>query len=274
MNSFPEIFDLRLLNTRRSRYNEKNKVNFLQKMCIDDTNERLNDLNRNFEEVGVLSDFFGLWSENLNLKKIQQIKYKEITDLKTNFFDFIICSFYLHWSNDPVGHIIQLKKSLKKDGLLLLFLLGGQTLKELRFTLNTLDSEENLNFSSKLSPMGDVKDYGNLLIRSGLSLSVADNFILEVEYPNLMKLFVDLRKMGETNVYLKRNKKNLYREDIRKIEEVYKSNFSCGTDKKNIKATFEIICLTGWAPSENQQKPLKPGSALKSFQDVLGFKEL
>ncbi len=273
MTSFPEIFDLKLLDIRRSRFEEKNKVNFLQEICINDTNERLKDLNRNFEDVGVLSDFFALWSKNLNLKNVQQIKYDNILNLKPNFFDFIVCSFYLHWSNDPVGHIIKLKKSLKKDGLLIIFLLGGQTLKELRQILNILESEENYNFSSKLSPMGDVKDYGNLLMRAGLSLPVADSFLLEAEYSNIMKLFLDLRKMGETNVYLKRNKKNLYRRDVRKIEDYYRNNFSCGANKKNIKVTFEIICLTGWFPSENQQKPLKPGSALKSLQDVLGIEE-
>ena len=273
MNSSSEIFDIKLLSKRRSRYKEEDKVDFLQKFCIDNTLERLEEVNREYKSVGILTDYFDLWSKNFEFKKIEKIENRDLIKIKPNYFDFIISSFCIHWSNDPVGHIIQLKNSLKKDGLLLVFLLGGQTLKELKFIFNILDSEEGKEFSSKIAPMGDIKEYGKLLMRAGLSLPVADNFLINVEYSNLLTLFHDLRRMGETNIFLKRNKKNLKKSDLQKIEKLYNSNLSCSNGKKIIKTTFEIICLTGWFPSDNQQKPLKPGTAIKSFDDILSFKE-
>ena len=273
MNSPSQIFDTNLLSQRRARFKEEDKVDFLQKFCIKNTIERLNDLNREYKSVGILTDFYNLWRENFDFKNIEKIENREIFNIKPNHFDLIISTFCIHWSNDPIGHIIQLKNGLKKDGLLLIFLLGGQTLKELKLIFNVLDKKRKINFSSKIAPMADIKDYGKLLLRAGLALPVADNFILNVEYTNLLNFFKDLRKMGETNICFERNKKNINKKDLLEIERLYYSNFSCSSKKKIIKTTFEIICLTGWFPSDNQQKPLKPGTAMKSLTDVLIFKE-
>ena len=122
--------------------------------------------------------------------------------------------------------------------------------------------------------MVELKSAGDLLVRAGFALSVADKIDLTVTYNNPLELLYDLRRMGETNIMVERRKTFLKRSTLSKFMEIYTKNYPDENERNRIKATFQLFCLTGWAPSENQQKPLKPGSAEKKFSEVLKSYEL
>jgi hypothetical protein len=84
-------------------------------------------------------------------------------------------------------------------------------------------------------------------------------------------LLADLRAMGETAALSERNPRALSRRILARAFEIYRQRFS--DDENRVRATFEILTATGWAPHESQPKPLKPGSAKTRLADALGAKE-
>ena len=146
----------------------------------------------------------------------------------------------------------------------------GATLQELRASLAEAEAKTSGGLSPRVLPMADLRDLGGLLQRAGLALPVADSQTFRVRYPSLQKLAQDLRGMGETNALLSRNTHYASRTLFDEAEAIYKTNFN---DDGYLVATFEVIFLTGWAPSDNQPKPLKPGSATARLSDALGVPE-
>ena len=119
--------------------------------------------------------------------------------------------------------------------------------------------------------MADIRDIGGLMGRAGLALPVADSDRLTVRYPNMFKLMLDLRGMGEQNALLDRLKTPTRRKIFYRAAEIYVQRF--GLSDGQIPASFEIVTITGWAPHENQQKPLRPGGAMQRLASVLGGEE-
>jgi SAM-dependent methyltransferase len=177
----------------------------------------------------------------------------------------------LHWANDPVGQLVQARHALKPDGLLLCTFFGGQTLHELRASLAEAEAAVTGGLSPRIAPMGEIRDLGALLQRAGFALPVADSTPLTVSYANAFHLMHDLRKMGENNALAQRIKHATRRNILTEAASIYAGNFR--NDDDRVDATFEIITLTGWAPAENQQQPLRPGSATTRLADALGAKE-
>ncbi|HEY3951724.1 methyltransferase domain-containing protein [Phenylobacterium sp.] len=182
--------------------------------------------------------------------------------------DLAVGAFGLHWTNDVVGALIQVRRALKPDGLLLAAFLGGSTLTELRQALTQAEDELWGGAGSRVSPFADSRDAAGLLQRAGFALPVADVDRVSVRYDHPLKLFADLRQMGETNVLAERHPRALTRALIARAGEIYAERFA-GPDGR-IPATFEIVTLTGWAPHESQPRPLKPGSAKMRLADALG----
>jgi hypothetical protein len=147
-------------------------------------------------------------------------------------------------------------------------LLGGKSLFELRAALIAAEQDETGGFSPRCAPMADIKDVGGLLGRAGLALPVADSDRLTVTYPNMFRLMADLRGMGEQNAMLGRLRQPTRRTVFMRAAEIYQTKF--GRDDGTIPASFEIITLTGWAPHESQQKPLRPGSGKTHLATVIG----
>ncbi|MDX9996925.1 MAG: methyltransferase domain-containing protein [Phenylobacterium sp.] len=185
--------------------------------------------------------------------------------------DLAVSSLALHWTNDVVGTLIQIRRALKPDGLFIGALLGGATLTELRQSLVAAEIDLLGGAGSRVSPFADPSDAAGLLLRSGFALPVADVDRVTVRYSHPLKLLADLRQMGETNVLAERHPRPLTRALVARTCEIYAERFS-GPDGK-VDATFEIITLTGWAPHESQQKPLRPGSAKARLADALGVVE-
>jgi hypothetical protein len=166
----------------------------------------------------------------------------------------------------------QLCRALKPDGLLLAAMLGGDTLTELRQSFAAAEAELDGGLSPRVAPFADLRDLGALLQRAGFALPVTDVERIIVRYDSAFALMQDLRRMGATNVLMERRRTPLRRATLLRMAQFYAEHFSDPDGR--IRATFEVIWLSGWAPHESQQQPLKPGSAKASLADaVRGLKK-
>lgn len=181
--------------------------------------------------------------------------------------DLVVSTLALHWTNDLVGALVQIRRALKPDGLFIGAFLGGATLTELRQCLLEAEAEVSGGAHQRVSPFADGFDGAGLLQRAGFALPVSDVDRVTVRYAHPLSLLKDLRAMGETSVLLDRSKKPLPRAVLFRALDLYQKRFAQPDGK--VAATFEIITVTGWAPHESQQKPLKPGSAKVRLADAL-----
>jgi len=193
---------------------------------------------------------------------------EELIPFKDNSFDIIISNLSLHWINDLPGTLIQLRKTLKKDGVFLATIVGGKTLSQLREALLDAEIEVSNGVKPRVSPFVDVKDAGNLLSRAGFTIPVSESDTYYLEADSIYELFHQLKIRGQTNALVNRTKGLTLPKLFQEADRIYKKKFS--TKKNKIIITLEIITLTGWKFSENQQKPLKPGTATRNLKDSLG----
>jgi len=182
--------------------------------------------------------------------------------------DLAVSLLSLQEANDLPGTLIQIRRALRPDGLLLAALLGGASLTELRAAFLIAEEELEGGASPRVAPFADVRDLGGLLQRAGLALPVADSDTVTVTYRDPLALMLDLRAMGATNALAERSRRPLRRATLARAVEVYRERF--GLPDGRVPATFEIVTLTGWAPDPSQPKPLRPGSATTRLADVLG----
>ena len=185
--------------------------------------------------------------------------------------DLVVSSLALHWINDLPGALIQIRRALKPDGLFMGAILGGSTLTELRQSLTTAEAELTDGAGLRVSPFVGTYDAAGLLQRAGFALPVADIDRAVVRYATPLALLYDLQAMGETNALADRARRPLTRKVLGRALEIYAERFSDPDGR--VRATFDIVTLTGWAPHPDQQKPLKPGSAKMRLADALGVEE-
>ncbi len=185
--------------------------------------------------------------------------------------DLVVSVLTLHWVNDLPGTLAQIRRVLKPDGLLLAAFLGGETLTELRQSLTTADSELTGGASPRVAPFADLRAVGALLQRAGFALPVIDADRRIVRYDSALALMRDLRAVGATNALRERSRTPISRSLLAGTAAVYAERFSDPDGR--VRATFDVISLSGWAPHESQQKPLRPGSATTRLADALGTTE-
>ncbi len=186
-------------------------------------------------------------------------------------FDLVVSVLSLHAVNDLPGVLVQSRRALKPDGLFVAALFGGETLTELRAAFAAAEADISGGISPRVAPFADVRELGGLLQRAGFALPVADVERTIVHYRELDTLFTDLRALGETNALAGRRTSMLSRKLLAALAVDYAKRFADADGR--LRATFDIIYLTGWAPHESQQKPLKPGSAKARMADALHTKE-
>lgn len=186
-------------------------------------------------------------------------------------FDLAVSLFSLQTINDLPGALVQIRRALKPDGLFMAALLGGGTLGELREAFAHGESATRGGVSPRVSPFADVRDLGGLLQRGGFALPVADVERLVVRYGDFFALVRDLRAHGFTNVLSERSRRPLRRDTLAALLAHYAASHADPDGK--LRARFETLYLTGWAPHESQQKPLAPGSAKSRLADALGTAE-
>ena len=185
--------------------------------------------------------------------------------------DLIVSSLALHWVNDLIGTLVQIRRGLKPDGLFVGAMLGGATLTELRQSLLAAEAELRGGAGPRVSPFADAADGAALLQRAGFALPVVDTDTVTARYEHPLKLLADLRAMGETNAVFDRPPIPLTRAVLQRACDIYAHTYG-GSDGR-VTATFEILTLTGWAPHPDQPKGLRPGSAKVRLADALGAVE-
>jgi SAM-dependent methyltransferase len=197
---------------------------------------------------------------------------EERLPFKDQSVDLIVSTLALHWTNDLVGALIQIRGALKPDGLFLGAVLGGSTLTELRQCLVQAESEIRNGAGLRVSPFADVLDAAALLQRAGFALPVADTDKVTVRYAHALELIRDVRAMGESNVLHDRARQPIGRAVLARAAALYQERFAEADGR--LRASFDIISMTGWAPHPDQQQPLRPGSAKMRLADALHAKEI
>jgi NADH dehydrogenase [ubiquinone] 1 alpha subcomplex assembly factor 5 len=185
-------------------------------------------------------------------------------------FDAVLSSLSLHWVNDLPSLLSSINAILKPDAPFIAAMFGGDTLFELRTSLQLADLERLGGVSPHVSPMADVRDIGGLLTRAGFKLLTVDVDDIIVEYPDTFALMTDVQAMGEGNAILKSGGGPIARDVLLANEAIYRE-LHCEEGKKDaIPATFRIIYMIGWKEGEGQQKPLPRGSGQVNIKDILG----
>ncbi len=285
------IFDRSLHARRRARAAAGyGGYSFLKKVAAEDIALRLGAINRRFDRVLDLGAHDGLLANTLRGDPLVGPRLGEITtaDLSPAFapdviadeealpfaegtFDLVVSALSLHWVNDLPGALIQVRRVLKPDGLFIGAVLGGRTLSELRQSLLSAEEELRGGAANRVSPYLDVIDGAGLLQRAGFAMPVADNDARTVRYAHPLKLLGDLRGMGETAAFASREAPPLTRGILMRAMETYTRRFSDPDGR--VRATFEFVTLSGWAPSPDQPKAKRPGSATVRLADALGVRE-
>lgn len=292
MTADPHIFDRQLLRRRRERAAAGAAAHdFLLDAVAADLIERLGVIRRTFPVVLNLGAHHGLLGRRLRaLPGVELVidadaspallaqcdgprvrADEEALAVKEGAFDLVASALALQFVNDLPGTLIQARRALKPDGLLLAALLGGATLMELRTSLAVAEDEVEGGASPRVAPFADVRDLGALLQRAQFALPVVDAHTLTATYADPLALMHDLRAMGASNVLNARRRTPLRRATLARALEVYRARF--GLANGRVPATFEIITLTGWAPHASQQQPLRPGSARMRLAEALGTRE-
>jgi SAM-dependent methyltransferase len=272
-SSPPVLFDRTLLGVRQRRAAEVGAVPFLLDRVAEDMAERLNAVLREFQhaaDIGTPGDQVrGALSARLReLVRVDlPIDESEAVRLSPDSLDLAVSGLAFQFVNDLPGLLVQIRRALKPDGFLLAATIGGETLTELRQAFAIAEAELEGGISPRVAPFADLRDVGALLQRAGFALPVTDVDRVVVRYNDAFALMHDLRRMGATNIMAERRRTPLRRATLLRMAQIYQERFTDPDGR--IRATFDIVWLSGWAPHESQQKPLQPGSAKASLEDAV-----
>ena len=286
MSDGPLIFDRALLRLRRRRAMALGPVTFLLDRVADDMADRLAAVLRRFDvAVDLATPGPAVRAAIARLGSVGTIVAadaisggaviadEEMLPFGDATIDLVVSALALQFANDLPGVLVQIRRALKPDGLFLAALLGGETLTELRQSFAEAESDVEGGVSPHVAPFADLRDLGALLQRAGFALPVTDADRVTVRYDTAFALMHDLRRMGATNVLLARRRRTpLRRATLLRMAEIYSSRFADPNGR--VRATFEIVWLSGWAPHPDQQQPLRPGSAKTRLADALGAREI
>jgi SAM-dependent methyltransferase len=291
MAQAPTLFDRRLLRTRRERARALGPATFLVDRVAEELAERVSAVLRLFEravDLGTPTDavaqaLIASGKVGTIITAAPDAAWRAVPPLRVaadeealpfadGSLDLVVSALALQLVNDLPGALIQIRRALKADGLLLAALIGGESLNELREAFAQAESEIEGGISPRLAPFADLREFGVLLQRAGFALPVIDSDRLTVRYQSVLALMHDLRRMGATNVLSERRRAPLKRATLARMAKIYAQRFADADGR--LRASFEIVWLLGWAPHESQQKPLKPGSAIRRLADALGTREI
>jgi NADH dehydrogenase [ubiquinone] 1 alpha subcomplex assembly factor 5 len=286
------LFDRSLLRKRRSRFaHEVGEREFLLAHVAREIAERIEIMLRDFPRALDLGAYHGLLGRTVGaLPSVGDMIYAEsayayaaqcprpalvcdedLLPFKDGSLNLVVSGLALHRVNDLPGSLIQIRRALAPDGLFMAAALGAGALIELRTALLEAEGETTGGASPRVSPFGDVRAYGGLLQRAGFALPVVDTEVLTAVYPGPRDLMREVRALGGGNVLTARSRAPLPRRTLERAEEIYRERH--GTPDGKITATFEFVFMSGWAPHESQQQPLKPGSAAQRLADALHTEE-
>jgi SAM-dependent methyltransferase len=272
-NSAPFLFDRALLRARQCRALLGEPATFLLDRVAEDAAERLRVVLREFKsaaDVGTPGDQL----RSALLDRAGEVARVDLPELESEplpfrpeSLDLVVSALAFQFVNDLPGVLAQIRRALRPDGLLLAAMIGGDTLTELRQSFTAAETECEGGVSPRVAPFADLRDVGGLLQRAGFALPVTDVDRIVVRYDSAFALMHDLRRMGATNVLAERRRMPTRRATMLRMAQVYAENFADADGR--IRATFDVIWLSGWSPHESQQKPLQPGSAKASLAQAV-----
>ncbi|XP_007890491.1 arginine-hydroxylase NDUFAF5, mitochondrial isoform X1 [Callorhinchus milii] len=278
-----------------SSVSESGKYDYLKKEVGSRVAERIFDVSRTFPVALDIGCGKGYIAQNLNTDVVQKLFQVDIAEntlknpietevptyniladeeflpFKENTFDLVFSSLSLHWVNDLPGAFRQINYSLKPDGVFIGAMVGGETLYELRCSLQLAELEREGGFAPHVSPFTALTDLGNLLGGAGFNMLTLDFDEIQVNYPGMFEIMEDLQGMGESNCAWTR-KPLLHRDTMLAAAAIYKEMY--GSDDGSVPATFQIFYMIGWKPHESQPKPAQRGSAALSFDHLGKMNEL
>jgi SAM-dependent methyltransferase len=291
MSARTRLFDRLLIEARRRRARRIGPATFLLDRVAEDFADRLAAVLRRFERAvdlgtptpavraalagnSAIGDMIAVAAafEAADPAPRRVVADLEALPFAAGSLDLAVSAFALQTVDDLPGALIQIRRALKPDGLFLAALLGGDTLTELRESFAVAESEITGGVSPRVAPFADLRDMGALLQRAGFALPVTDVDRVVARYSSPLALMADLRRMGATNPLIERRRVPLRRAILARVLEVYAERFSDPDGK--VRASFDIVWLSGWAPHESQQQPLEPGSARARLADALGTREI
>ncbi|HMN71216.1 MAG TPA: methyltransferase domain-containing protein [Rhodoblastus sp.] len=283
MTEAPVIFDRALVRRRQKRALAQGPADFLLAAAVDELVARLSAVQRDFSralDVGGPSPMLAeaIARPGREVLRVADdpafagagasvVAADETLPVAPASFDLVVSALALQWVNDLPGMLAQIRRALKPDGLLLACLIGGASLSELRASFTTAEAELEGGASPRIAPFGDVRELGGLLQRAGFALPVVDFETLTVRYDSMFGLMADLRAMGATNALVARSRKPLRRATLMRAAEIYAQRY--GDPDGRVRASFDIVWLSGWAPHDSQQKPAARGSGQVSLADAL-----
>lgn len=278
----PLVFDRRLLRERLRRAAKRDAPDFLAARAASDLHDRLVGIARAFPrslDLGTPSPHFAQAVADsgrtapirapafLAPGHIGLVVEEDALPFKPASFDLVVSGFALQWVNDLPGALVQVRRALAPDGLFLACFPGGASLAELRSAFAQAEDEICGGASPRVSPFVDLRDLGHLLQRTGFALPVTDVDAFTLRYDSMFALCAELRAMGASNAIAQRSRKPLRRRVTTRAAEIYAERFSDSDGR--VRASFELIWLSGWAPHESQQKPARPGSATTPLAEAL-----
>jgi SAM-dependent methyltransferase len=272
-NAAPILFDRTLSRARQNRAQKLGPATFLLDRVAEDMAERLHAVLRMFSnaaDIGTTGDQMrGALAE-----RVGQFTHIDLPDseaeplpLVPESIDLAVSALAFQFVNDLPGILAQIRRALRPDGLLLAAMVGGDTLTELRQSFAAAEAELEGGISPRVAPFADLRDVGALLQRAGFALPVTDVDRIVVRYDGAFALMQDLRRMGATNVLVERRRTPTRRATLLRMAQIYAERFADPDGR--IRATFDVIWLSGWAPHESQQQPLQPGSARASLAEAV-----
>ncbi len=283
----PAIFDIPLSHRRLARA-ARHPADFLLARAAEDIVERLGAVQRRFARIAdigtpgpVLARALALTYPDAQVVRVAPLDDEvpgtihgdiERLPLTAASLDLAVSALALQGVNDLPGALAQIRAALQPDGLFVGSLVGGRTLVELRAVLTEAETSLAGGASPRVAPFADVRDMGGLLQRAGFALPVADSEVLTVRYDTMFALMADLRAMGATNVLVARSRRPAPRALFLDAARLYAKRYADADGR--IRATFEIVSLSGWAPHSSQAKPARRGSATASLAEALGATRL
>ena len=274
----PKTFDRDII-ARRLKRRKPEAEDFVTRLVLDDLEERLLVVTREFKQAAILSPDASQMPLRGNTRD-GSFEFERLATvaaggvdperlaLPRTGYDLIVSIFDLQVVNDVVGFLARIRHHLAPDGLFIAAAIGGDSLYELRHAFLTADAARSGGAFARVAPFIPLADAGGLLQRAGLALPVTDIETHTVRYANPFALMQEIRALGASNPLADRPGKLMTPGLLAAAAQVYADEFSDPDGR--IRATLEIIWMSGWAPDESQQKPLMPGSAQVSLKDVLG----
>jgi SAM-dependent methyltransferase len=262
-----------MLRARQARAMELEPAAFLLDRVAAEMAERLHAVLREFKNAADIGTPDGSLRDALS-GRVAELAGVDLPDadsaplaVEPDSLDLAVSALALQFVNDLPGVLAQIRRSLKPDGLLLAAMIGGDTLNELRQSFAAAETECEGGVSPRVAPFADLRDVGALLQRAGFALPVTDVDRIVVRYDSAFALMQDLRRMGATNVLVERLRRPTRRSTMLRMAQLYGERFADSDGR--IRATFDVIWLSGWAPHESQQQPLKPGSAQAGLAEAV-----